>query len=193
MTGLTAGDHYLMVKPLFPYVRAESRHFSRVWWPGHDAARAGVRRERVLARVAAERVHGAARAPDPSNQAILDHPDRAGHDLSSLRIAVTGAADIPVELVPPGRRRTGRLRRIHHRVRAYGGRTASATSPADDPETVATPSADPRPGFEVRIVDADGQVATPGASGEILLRSAVSCRYYSMTRPRRPRHVDDDG
>ena len=30
---------------------------------------------------------------------ILDHPARAGHDLSSLRLAVTGAAMVPVALV----------------------------------------------------------------------------------------------
>ena len=30
---------------------------------------------------------------------VLDHPDRAGRDVSSLRVGVTGAADIPVELI----------------------------------------------------------------------------------------------
>ena len=32
-------------------------------------------------------------------QMILDHPERAERDLSSLRLAVTGAADVPVALV----------------------------------------------------------------------------------------------
>ena len=32
-------------------------------------------------------------------QSILDHPDRDRYDLSTLRLAVTGAADIPVELI----------------------------------------------------------------------------------------------
>ena len=59
--------------------------------------------------------------PPTLYQAILDHPDRHRHDLSSLRVAVTGAADIPVELI----------RRIHdelpfsqdrHRLRAHRGR-----------------------------------------------------------------------
>ena len=56
--------------------------------------------------------------PPTVYQSILDHPDRDRHDLSSLRLAVTGAADIPVELI----------RRMHeelpfspdrHRVRAH--------------------------------------------------------------------------
>ena len=32
-------------------------------------------------------------------QGMLDHPDRDRYDLSTLRVAVTGAADIPVELI----------------------------------------------------------------------------------------------
>ena len=38
------------------------------------------------------------RSPDVV-QSILDHPHHAKHDLSSLRVAVTGSADIPVELI----------------------------------------------------------------------------------------------
>ena len=34
-------------------------------------------------------------APPTLYQSILDHPDRDQHDLSSLRLAVTGAADMP--------------------------------------------------------------------------------------------------
>jgi acyl-CoA synthetase (AMP-forming)/AMP-acid ligase II len=37
-------------------------------------------------------------------QMILDHPERAARDLSSLRLAVTGAADVPVALVERMRR-----------------------------------------------------------------------------------------
>ena len=35
---------------------------------------------------------------------ILDHPERGSFDLSSLRLAVTGAADVPVALVERMRR-----------------------------------------------------------------------------------------
>ncbi len=71
--------------------------------------------------------------------------------MSTLRVAVTGAADIPVELV----------RRIHEElpfstvITGYGlteAGTAAATSPGDDVETIATTVGRPRPGFELRIV-----------------------------------------
>src|SRR5262249_61967721 len=37
-------------------------------------------------------------------QMILDHPERTERDLSSLRLAVTGAADVPVALIERMRR-----------------------------------------------------------------------------------------
>ncbi len=81
---------------------------------------------------------------------------------------MTGAADIPVELV----------RRIHDElpfstvITGYGlteAGTASATSPGDDVETIATTVGRPRPGFELRIVGKDGDVGAGGA-GEVVLR-----------------------
>ena len=37
--------------------------------------------------------------PPTIYQSLLDHPDRDRRDISTLRLAVTGAADIPVELI----------------------------------------------------------------------------------------------
>ena len=73
------------------------------------------------------------------------------HDLSSLRVAVTGAADIPVELV----RRVGDELPFSVVITGYGlteAGTVCATSTGDDAETVATTVGRPRPGFEVRIM-----------------------------------------
>ena len=132
--------------------------------------------ERVLARVADERITVLPGAPT-IYQSILDHPSRGDHDLDSLRVAVTGAADIPVELI----------RRIHDElpfsvvVTGYGlteGGTASATSPGDDPETIANTVGRPRPGFEVRIVDGDGTDVPAGEAGEIRLRGGSVLSHY---------------
>jgi HIP---CoA ligase len=101
-------------------------------------------------------------------QSILDHPDRDGFDLSSLRVAVTGAADIPVSLIERVRAELP----FSVVVTGYGlteAGTASATTPEDDPETVATTVGRARPGFELRIVDGDQEVPA-GEPGEVLLR-----------------------
>src|SRR5690606_10124149 len=118
--------------------------------------------DRALARVAAERIT-VLPGPPTLYQSILDHPDRDRHDLSSLRVAVTGAADIPVELT----RRTRAELPFSLVETGYGlteAGTASATTADDDPEVVATTVGRPRPGYEVRLVDGDHEVG-PGETG----------------------------
>jgi acyl-CoA synthetase (AMP-forming)/AMP-acid ligase II len=104
------------------------------------------------------------------DQAILDHPDRDRYDLSSLRIAVTGAADIPVELI----RRIDQELPFSVLMAGYGlteAGTASGTALDDDAETVATTVGRARPGFEVRIADpVTGDDGPQGETGEVVLR-----------------------
>jgi acyl-CoA synthetase (AMP-forming)/AMP-acid ligase II len=124
--------------------------------------------DRVLARVAAEDVT-VLPGPPTLYQSILDHPQRAQHDLSSLRVAVTGSADIPVELI----RRVDDELPFSNIVTGYGlteAGTACATSVDDDAEAVATTVGRPRPGFELRLVGDDGTDVETGSSGEVVLR-----------------------
>ena len=168
MTGLGAGDVYLQVNPYFHMFGLKAGILASVAAgatmlpePTFDVAR-------VLSRVQDEHVTVLPGAPT-IYQSILDHPDRDAHDLSSLRVAVTGAADIPVELI----------RRVHAElpfstvVTGYGlteGGTACATSPGDDPEAIATTVGRPRPGFEVRVVGEGNRDLPAGEAGEVLLR-----------------------
>ena len=119
--------------------------------------------DRVLARVADERVT-VLPGPPTLYQSILDHPDRERFDLSTLRVAVTGAADIPVELI----RRVDAELPFSTIITGYGlteAGTATATSSDDDPETVATTVGRARPGFEIRVVTRDGQEVATGEPG----------------------------
>ena len=87
-------------------------------------------------------------------QTMLDLP---GADLSTLRLAVTGAAVVPVPLVERMQREFGTV------LTAYGlteAVVATMCAPDDDAETVATTCGRPTAGFELRI----------GDQGEILLR-----------------------
>ena len=103
--------------------------------------------------------------------------DREGHDLSSLRVAVTGAADIPVELI----RRIFDELPFSRVVTGYGlteGGTACSTREGDDPEAIATTVGRPRPGFEVRLVDDGGRDLDAGEPGEVLLRGGSVMKGY---------------
>jgi acyl-CoA synthetase (AMP-forming)/AMP-acid ligase II len=83
-------------------------------------------------------------------------------DLSSLRAAVTGAADIPVELI----RRVRNELPFRSIMTGYGlteAGTATASRPGDSFEAIATTAGTPCDGVEVRIAD-DGEVLVRGYS-----------------------------
>ena len=175
MTGLSADDRYLMVNPYFHMFGLKAGILACVVSGAAMLPQPVFDVDRVLSRVADERVTVLPGAPT-LYQSILDHPERDRYDLSTLRVAVTGAADIPVELI----------RRVHDElpfstvVTGYGlteAGTATATSPEDDPETIATTVGRPRPGFEVRVVDGNEDVAS-GQTGEILLRGQTVMAGY---------------
>jgi len=130
--------------------------------------------ERAMRLVEAERITVFPGAPT-IYQTILDHPGRAGFDLSSLRLAVTGAATVPVALVERMRRELS----FDTVLTAYGlteAVVATMCRPGDDPDTVAHTSGRAAAGFEVRVAGPDGpdggarEPDEPGAQGEILLR-----------------------
>jgi acyl-CoA synthetase (AMP-forming)/AMP-acid ligase II len=191
MTGLTAGDRYLMVNPYFHMFGLKAGILASVTAGATMYPEPVFDADRVLARVGSERITVLPGAPT-IYQAILDHPDRAEHDLSSLRVAVTGAADIPVTLI----------RRIYDElpfqvvVSGYGlteAGTASGTGPDDGPEEVATTVGRARPGFEIRLVDAVGSEVPTGDAGEVLLRGPSVMSHYLDDPAATAASLSDDG
>ncbi len=84
------------------------------------------------------------------------------HDLPSLRAAVTGAADITVELI----RRVREKLPFRSIMTGYGSTeagTATASRPGDTFEQIATTVGKPCDGVEVRIAE-DGEVLVRGYS-----------------------------
>ena len=137
MTGLCADDRYLMVNPYFHMFGLKAGILACVATGATMLPEAVFDVDRVLTPGAARAGHRAAR----SAHALPGHPrpSRAAtdYDLSSLRVAVTGAADIPVELIRRMRRRAAVLHG-GHRLRADRGGHGRGTSPEDDVETIAT-------------------------------------------------------
>jgi acyl-CoA synthetase (AMP-forming)/AMP-acid ligase II len=102
-------------------------------------------------------------------QTLLAYPGREDRDLSSLRLAVTGSAVVPVTLVE---RMQSELD-FEMVITAYGLSEAVVVTmcrEGDDPETIAHTSGAPTAEFEVRIAGDDGTVLPAGESGEIQLR-----------------------
>ena len=173
---LRPGDRYLIVNPFFHmfgykagWLACLIRGATVYPVPVFDV-------DQVLDLVEAEQIT-VLPGPPTVYQTILDHPTRPTWDLSSLRVAVTGAADIPVELI----------RRMHEELpfervcTGYGlteAGTCTGTQPGDAPETIATTAGRAMPDLEVCIVDGDREAA-PGETGEVLVRGfSVMTGYF---------------
>jgi acyl-CoA synthetase (AMP-forming)/AMP-acid ligase II len=108
--------------------------------------------------------------PPTLYQSLLAHPERAKYDLSCLRLAVTGAAVVPVELV---RRMRDELS-FETVLTAYGLTEtcglATMCRVGDDAPTIATTSGRAIPGVEVSCVDGAGNEMPRGEPGEVVVR-----------------------
>jgi acyl-CoA synthetase (AMP-forming)/AMP-acid ligase II len=125
-------------------------------------------------------------------QTILDHPARSRYDLSSLRLAVTGAAVVPVALVE---RMQAELS-FDTVLTAYGLTEAVVVTmcrPGDPPRTVATTSGQPTAGFEICVAPAGAAAVGPDGAGEILLRGPNVMLGYLDDPAATKEAIDDDG
>jgi fatty-acyl-CoA synthase len=114
---------------------------------------------------------------EPQLFALMDHPDVAVRDLSSLRALVHIGASAPATLRRRARNRLGPV--VAH---TYGGSEfglVSTLSPAehDRPERF-TSAGRIRPGVEVRFRRADGTLAGAGEAGTIEVRSPAMAAGY---------------
>ena len=169
MVGLRQGDRYLIVNPFFHSFGYKAGWLAALMRGCCILPQAVFDVNVLLERVAAERVT-VLPGPPTLYQSLLAHPRRGDHDLSSLRVAVTGAASVPVEMVRRMRSELG----FETIVTAYGLTETcgfvTICRPGDDAETIATTSGRAFPEVEVRCVDAQGRSVPTGEPGEVVVR-----------------------
>ena len=210
---LSGADRYLVVNPFFHSFGFKAGILACLVSGAAVVPQLVYDAGRAMALVEAERIT-VFPGPPTIYQTILDHPDRGAHDLSSLRLAVTGAATVPVALVERMRRELS----FQSVLTAYGlteAVVATMCRPGDDPQTVAHTSGRATAGFEVRIAApngrgavsdgpvsdgpasdgpaSDGPEAAPDETGEILLRGPnLMLGYYGDQEATRAA-IDADG
>ncbi len=190
--GLREGDRYLVVYPFFHTAGLKSGILACVLmgaeihpFPVFDV-------DAVMDYVARHRI---TMLPGPPTvfQSILGHPRFEEFDLSSLRLSVTGASVVPVEVV----RRMREDLRFETVVTGYGLTETTGTVSMcrhDDPaETVATTVGRPLTGVEVKVVDDEGQTVHPGAPGEILVRGFNVMKEYFADPVATAQAIDEEG
>ncbi|HEX2485269.1 MAG TPA: FadD3 family acyl-CoA ligase [Myxococcota bacterium] len=190
--GIREGDRYLIVNPFFHTFGYKAGWLACLQVGATAIPHAVFDASAVLERIGKERI-SVLPGPPTLYQSLLAHPERGRFDLSSLRLAVTGAAAIPVELVRRMRSELG----FETVITAYGLTETSGTVtmclPTDDAETIATTSGRALAGVEVKCADARGEEVPRGTAGEILVRGFNVMRGYFDDPAETAKTVDAQG
>jgi acyl-CoA synthetase (AMP-forming)/AMP-acid ligase II len=173
--GLRSDDNYLIINPFFHSFGYKAGWLACIIRGAKILPVLSFDLDEVLAQIARDKI---SMIPGPPTiyQSLLAHPRRHEYDLSSLRLAVTGAAPVPVSLVNQMRTELG----FETVVTAYGlTETCGVVSicrPEDDPERISHTSGKAMPGVEMKCVDTAGESVAVGTEGEIW------CRGYNVMR-----------
>ena len=167
--GMSATDKYLVVNPFFHSFGYKAGWLSCIIKGAAIYPVALFDPKAVLETIEREKISVMPGAPTIFTT-LLAHPDLGKHDISSLRVATTGATTIPVDLIRGMHEDLG----IDDVFSAYGLTESCGVvtlcQRGDDFETIATTCGRKLPGTELRTVDEDGQDVAPGAEGEIWVR-----------------------
>ncbi|MEV0384161.1 AMP-binding protein [Nonomuraea sp. NPDC050643] len=144
----------------------------------------------LMSLISAERITILAGPPTLFHR-LLDELDRESWDVSSLRVAICGAAAVPAGLITRLVERVG----LERMINAYGlmeGTVVSMTRAGDPIDVIANTTGRPVPGIEVKVVDDDGKEVATGERGEVLQRGYGVMRGY-WDEPGRTAEVVDAG
>jgi acyl-CoA synthetase (AMP-forming)/AMP-acid ligase II len=181
LAGTREGDRYLIVNPFFHMfgykagcIASMIRGMTILPVPVFDVSH-------VLDLVEREKVTVLPGPPTLYHSLLTAQAD-GKHDLSTLRVAVTGAADIPVELI----RRIRNELPFQSIMTGYGlteAGTVTASRPGDSFADIATTVGTPCEGFELRIA----------GDGEVLVRGYAVMRGYLDDPAATKEAIDPDG
>ena len=192
VVGLRAGDRYLIVNPFFHTFGYKAGILACLMSGATMVPEPVFDVDVVLQRVADERIT-VLPGPPTIFQSILDHPKRDAFDLSTLRLVVTGAAVVPVELVESLWSEMG----IETVLTAYGLTEACGTATmcrrGDSAEVISATSGRAIPDVEVRVVDADGNGVATGEAGESVVRGYNVMSGYFHDAEATAAAIDQDG
>ncbi len=169
VVGLTEGDRYLIINPFFHGFGLKSGILACILMGATNLPHPIFDVPSVMRRVEEERI---TMLPGPPTiyQTMLDHPDLRSYNLSSLRLSVTGAATVPVEMI----HRMRSEMTFKTIVTGYGLTEATGIATmcrhTDDPEIIANTAGRAIPGVEVIVADENRQAVPAGKPGEILIR-----------------------
>jgi len=175
--GLERGDRYLIVNPFFHTFGYKAGWLACLLKGATILPVAVFDAAEVMRRVADDRV-SVLPGPPTLFQTILAHPQRGSYDMSTLRLAVTGAAIVPPVLIARMRSELG----FRNVITGYGLTESTGVvtmcRPGETVERIALTCGTALPGIEIRTVDDAGREVARGAAGEVLVRGFNVMRGY---------------
>ncbi|WP_028080190.1 FadD3 family acyl-CoA ligase [Solimonas soli] len=189
---LNPDDRYLIVNPFF-----HSFGYKVGWLAGLIAGltvlpHAVFDARAIFKRIAAEKI-SVLPGPPTLLVSLLNEPERASTDMSSLRATITGAAAIAPSLIERTRAELG----FKIVLTAYGLTetcgVVSLCQADDDAETIALTSGRAMNGIELRCVDSSGKTCAPGEPGEIVVRGYNVMQGYLDDAQATAEAIDADG
>ncbi len=192
VVGLREGDRYLIVNPFFHTFGLKAGILASILKGATIVPHPVFDVPSVMKRVEEEKITMLP-GPPAIYQTILDHPDLGEFDLSSLRLSVTGAAAVPVEMI----RRMREELTFKTIVTGYGltetHGIATMCRHDDDPEVIANTAGRAIPDVEVLVVDQARNPVPAGEPGEVIVRGYNVMKGYFDDDAATHATIDPDG
>jgi len=190
--GLRSDDRYLVVNPFFHSFGYKAGIIASLCKGATIYPEPVFDVPRIMAAIERHRI---TTLPGPPTiyQTMLNHPDFDPARLSSLRLIVTGAAAVPVQMIQALRDQLG----VETILTAYGLTEvtgfASSCRPGDDPETISNFSGRAYPGVELETRRDDRTRCDPMEPGEIMVRGYNVTQGYFEDPAKTAETIEPDG
>lgn len=192
VVGLREGDRYLIVMPFFHSFGYKAGWLACLMRGATILPHQVFDVPAILERIVTDRISVLPGAPT-IYQSMLAHPGIEQVDTSSLRLAVTGAAPTPVELIRRMKSELG----FETIITGYGLTESCGIATMcrydDDPEIIATTSGRAIADVEVLCVDESGKEVPRGEPGEVWVRGYNVMRGYFEDTAETEKAIDTDG
>lgn len=176
-SGLSSRDRNIVVAPLFHVGGLAVYTLATVYWGGSNYVLETFAPKTWADAVEKYRVSTAFAVPTMWS-AILASGELDTHDLSSMRVAISGGAPCPIPVI------TAIQAKGMNFVEGFGMTETAASASGLSSEHVTTKAGSigkPFPYVDFRIVNADGVETPPGVVGELLLRGkSVFAGYWNL-------------
>lgn len=190
--GIVPGDRYLVINPFFHSFGYKAGWVSCLLAGATILPQSVFDADEVFARISDDKIT-VLPGPPTLYLSLLAHPSLKTADLSTLRVAVTGAATIPPILIERMRDQLG----FKVVTTAYGltecGGLATICDINTDVETIASTSGRAIEGTQIAIISAQGEHLKAGETGEICIRGFHVMKGYFEQPEATAQTIGDDG